>query len=102
MGRRLWYAARIAAAGPVSAAVYLLEELSDAIGAAVVTREEMDAAAVEPDADPPAGALTGLDAERWVNGLRADYHAADAVLDAPNCGEWDCKWCWVNATGATG
>lgn len=98
-------------AGPVSAVAYLATEALDALGVAVVTQEQMDALSDEdpPDADPSlyaiaaaGAALTGLDAETWVNTLRADYHDADAVLDAPNCGEWDCLHCWVNATGATG
>ena len=104
---RLRYAARLVASGPVSAALYLATEAYEWLGVVMVPKEDIDAyaAEAEPEADPaghPAAALTGLDAETWVNRLRADYHAADDDLDAPNCGNWDCLHCWVNATGATG
>lgn len=102
--QHLVYAARLAVGGCAAAVVYLGETVLESVRVVVATTEEIDADDEGPDEpDAVSASLTGLDAERFVNDLRSDYHDADELAGTDdNCGHHDCRWCWVNATGATG
>lgn len=101
MIRHVQYAARLVVGGCAAAIVYVGETLLESTRVMVATHEEIDAGGDDPEPDP-AAALTGLDAERWANDLKDHYHAKDDPQADGNCGHYDCRWCWVNATGATG
>jgi uncharacterized Ntn-hydrolase superfamily protein len=97
----------MAVAGPVAAVVHVGQVILDRLDVMVMP----DVSVPDPTADDDeqavssagaAVALTGLDAERWVNDL-TDLHAASgACIPEDPCGNYDCRGCWLRATGATG
>ena len=102
MNQALRTAACMAVAGPVSAVAHIAQAILDHIDVLVMPHVSVpDDAEDDPAPATDLGAavaLTGLDAERWVNDLR-DYPECNP-LDA--CGNYDCRGCWARATGATG
>lgn len=103
LARHVVMVTRLVCAGYGAALQYAGEEVLKVTRTFVATDEEIDDGEDdEEEAAEVVASLTGLDAERWVNDLRPDYHAPDEPQPDGNCGEHDCRWCWVNATGATG